>query len=281
MEALQATSNALKDCPLARGDDAKAFAGPQCFPQLQDEARLHANMPAPAAGADTAVPPPSAAREQMQDGWMRCDRCMKWRLVDLDSLPALREDEYGVHLSRGEHDWGAWLDGAGRRWQTFLRTREEREGAEAGAPESERHAAAEVSEPGGTERASTDCGSGAELEEGLRRELDAGLARLRSAGRRGGGLVRLGLEALEQQEVETPGPELPVLRASRTRPLFLCSMLVTRAETVPGGRGREWRVMSCEDPDDFETLRDSRWEQQDFEERDPVCFWASGVADPP
>ena len=63
MEALQATSNASKDCPLARGDDAKAFAGPQCFPQLQDEARLHANMPAPAAGADTAVPPPSAARD--------------------------------------------------------------------------------------------------------------------------------------------------------------------------------------------------------------------------
>ena len=95
-------------------------------------------------------------------------------------------------------------------------------------------------------RASTfDCGSGADLEEGARRELD-------EAG-----------------------------RGARFKPLFVCSMLMRHAPENVAAGGSAWQTMSCEDPDDFQALKGTRWPAEDFAYGDVVCLWGPGAACPP
>ena len=73
-----------------------AYGGPQCFPQLIE--RLNVNgaqeMVKEEKGEQPKIYSDPVAREQLMQCWMRCQVCRKRRLVDKDSLPALRDEEY-------------------------------------------------------------------------------------------------------------------------------------------------------------------------------------------
>ena len=117
MEALRAISEELQKFPIVNAE-LTPYAGPQCFPHLQDPGRRHANVakagPAAEAGADVA-------RKQLTDCWLQCEKCRKWRLVEHASLPALKTEEY-VKTRDGSVDvnWGRWLVEAEARYDAFV-----------------------------------------------------------------------------------------------------------------------------------------------------------------
>ena len=106
MQALRATSAELQMFPLER-NRLKPYAGPQCFPQLQDPARRFANEEEPGTTAEVGA---DAARKQLTECWLQCDKCKKWRVVERASLPALKPEEYSKRREGCvEVDWGKWL----------------------------------------------------------------------------------------------------------------------------------------------------------------------------
>ena len=86
MLALQATNDALALCSQATGH-LEPYLGPQCYPQVRDEARYRANEPKASGSADEPATLP-AAREQL-GCWLQCDDCRRWRLVERKSFPAV------------------------------------------------------------------------------------------------------------------------------------------------------------------------------------------------
>ena len=94
------------------------YAGPQCFPHLQDPGRRHANTVKAGATGELGA---DAARKQLTECWLKCDHCAKWRLVELASLPAVKPEEY-IKKREGcvDVDWGQWLAGAKVRYDAFL-----------------------------------------------------------------------------------------------------------------------------------------------------------------
>ena len=144
MAALRATTRELERYPLQQGD-LTPFAGPQCFPQHGDRARVLANgQPAQArGGAEEGAPEEEACAdkfEQLRSCWLRCDRCRKWRLVEQASMPAVDPDAFvqGV-AGEGEDVWGAYLAEAPARYSAFLARRglrrEQESGPDGGAEE--------------------------------------------------------------------------------------------------------------------------------------------------
>ena len=117
MQALRATSAELQMFPLER-NRLKPYAGPQCFPHLQDPGRLFANDETASTKAELGG---DAARKQLTECWLHCDTCKKWRVVERASLPALKPEEY-VKRREGcvEVDWGTWLGEARARYDGFL-----------------------------------------------------------------------------------------------------------------------------------------------------------------
>ena len=117
MRALRATSAELQRFPIDR-HRLTPYAGPQCFPHLEDLARRFANdcKPGPMAAGGTDV-----ARKQLTECWLQCDKCRKWRVVEHTSLAALRPEEYGKRRSGCvEVDWGRWLGEARERYDVFV-----------------------------------------------------------------------------------------------------------------------------------------------------------------
>ena len=103
MQALRATSDELRMFPLER-NRLKPYAGPQCFPHLQDPARRFADEEEPGTTAEVGA---DAARKQLTECWLQCDRCKKWRVVERASLPALKPEEYSKRREGCvEVDWG-------------------------------------------------------------------------------------------------------------------------------------------------------------------------------
>ena len=85
------------------------------------------------------------------------------------------------------------------------------------------------------------------------------------------------LNALEEHEQCRP-----CNGESKVRIAFNCSMLMTKTQSGPGGgAGKRWRDMSCEDPDDFETLKERVWTVEDFREGDYVELWPRECVGPP
>ena len=72
MLALQATNDALALCSQATGN-LGPYLGPQCYPQVRDDARYRANEPKQTSGTDE-VPTVPAARERFRC-WLQCDDC--------------------------------------------------------------------------------------------------------------------------------------------------------------------------------------------------------------
>ena len=270
----------LQNHPLARGDAMREHAGPQCFPQLQEEARLRANRPLVEGEAAAEEGDARAGVEQLRDGWLCCARCGKWRLVELASLPALREEEYAEPLPGETFDWGAWLDQAGARWAAFearqpqdgaARTEMEDEDSEdsGGEGQAGRDAESEVS------RAST-FGGESEGDRPQREEFEKALRKLGSKSRWLEEWKRQELERLEAQE---RGEE--VCGQARFKPLFVCPMLMRHAPEGVAAGGLAWQTMSCADPDDFQALKSTRWPVEEFDHRDVVCVWDPDAESPP
>ena len=72
MRALELTDKYFRDFPAASACLSE-FVGPQCYPQLADDARYRANEVRASNADGGAVPLLQAAREQMQH-WLQCDK---------------------------------------------------------------------------------------------------------------------------------------------------------------------------------------------------------------
>ena len=102
----------------------REYAGPQCYPQLQERERTRANEPEAQPGPQEERP---VILEQFKDCWMRCDsaKCRKRRLVKLECLPALRNTDSKAGASRvTQEDWRGWLLGAEALYDAFMKQRE-------------------------------------------------------------------------------------------------------------------------------------------------------------
>ena len=95
-----------------------------------------------------------------------------------------------------------------------------------------------------------------------------------ACGRRG---VRVGGEAAAAMS----GTRTEESRASRV--LFRCDMLLKEEWTKEGGaRFSEWIGMTCDDPDDFQCLKDRVWSTEtEFKAHDPVVLWRKDAPAPP
>ena len=119
MQVLRAVSVELHRFPLVTASLA-AFAGPQCFPHLKNAARVRAND-VERGDAAAAVSARSSGFRQLEEGWLQCDACGKWRLVDRGCLPSLAPAEFSVRRPGcSDFDWGAWVDEAPERYRIFL-----------------------------------------------------------------------------------------------------------------------------------------------------------------
>ena len=112
MLALKLTHQHLERYPAACAM-LGSFAGPQCYPQLADDAKYQANDVRIAEVAGEAAPELAMAREQMRC-WLRCDGCARWRLIDRRSLPAVDPAAFAKPKSGTEdgRDWAVWFAGA-------------------------------------------------------------------------------------------------------------------------------------------------------------------------
>ena len=70
-----------------------------------------------------------------------------------------------------------------------------------------------------------------------------------------------------------------------TRVLFTCDMLLReerRRESADARRSSEWIGMTCDDPDDFQTLKERRWSvETEFKANEPVILWRKDTPVPP
>ena len=73
MKALREASAELQMFPIDR-HRLTPYAGPQCFPQLQDPARRFANDPKTSKVREIGA---DVARKQLTDCWLQCDTCKK------------------------------------------------------------------------------------------------------------------------------------------------------------------------------------------------------------
>ena len=94
-----------------------SFAGPQCYPQLADDAKYQANDVRIAQAAGEAVPELAMARGQTRC-WLQCDCCARWRLVDRRSISAVDPAAFAKPKRGTEdgRDWAAWFAGAPQRY---------------------------------------------------------------------------------------------------------------------------------------------------------------------
>ena len=319
MQALQAASEELSRFPLVTVSLA-AFAGPQCFPHLKDPARVRANEVArsrAAAGGSKSL----QVFRQVEEGWLRCDACRKWRLVDRQCLPSLTPAAFSAQKEGcADFDWGAWVAAARGRYQAFLEERSAASGGDLGearealapasAPvpasaamcaeeEGESPCAETASDVSKSSLGSSDCGSddGEHAERGnFRSKLDSALADL---GARGGGLRAAEVQeqarllkragaaersrAAPQKRKRGVSPPKGPMAGAPVRALFRCDMLLKREVLgEEAAASLEWAPMTCADEDDAAGLMARAWSvKEDFEVGEAVALWAVDAAAPP
>ena len=121
MMALAATRNELQGNRYEYGS-LDEYAGPQCFPQLQDKSRVDANQKRK-ADADDNAEADDANVEQLRGCWFRCDHCRKWRVVERECATAWRLDYFRGDVETNRGTWKEWLSRAGARFEAFQRER--------------------------------------------------------------------------------------------------------------------------------------------------------------
>ena len=105
MRALELTDKYFRDF-LAASASLCEFAGPQCYPQVAENARYRANELKDAPLGHAHVPLLPAAREQMQC-WLRCGKCLRLRLIGRRSSPSVDTGRF-ADVSRDHADSRNW-----------------------------------------------------------------------------------------------------------------------------------------------------------------------------
>ena len=108
------TSKVLKGKPL-KYEEMTPYAGPQCFPQIFDDARYYSNQEARSRRRD-ALDRSGVTASRLTDCWMRCGNphCRKRRLVEKGALESLRSDAF-LKGAANDGAWKKWFADAGRR----------------------------------------------------------------------------------------------------------------------------------------------------------------------
>ena len=128
-------SSEISDWPSEARAGVAPYAGPQCYPQLQDpvrylsggefeqgrkkEQRSQAHAEVIAA---TGLPPFMApvVHDQLSQCWLKCSKCGVLRLVDKWCMPALSPTAYGSMAVEGDpYKWRAWLCDARQRYSRW------------------------------------------------------------------------------------------------------------------------------------------------------------------
>ena len=261
-----------------------AFAGPQCFPQLQDQARVDANQKRGGQKEDENFDGDEGDVDQLRGCWFRCDHCRKWRVVERECATAWRVDYFRGEGETNPGTWKEWLSRAGARFEAFQRERQ-RPGEPLGTSvEKPSTPSMPVQEGGGADAfrgwaVQTGVGAGALAADELSESSDNSAAVDLEAlfGVRGGGLNVADRRALD--ELLAGGK--PVGAGSEARSIaFRCEMLMARRATAGAGE-HKWRQLSCADADDFLTLRSHAWTVTDYREHDRVELWPRDVTEPP
>jgi hypothetical protein len=125
MRALRATSVFLRQLPEVQ-KSLKEYAGPQCYPQLEERGRWRGNQQHdPELTRGGAVPESGNELDDFRACWMCCDSCSRWRFVRKECLPALCNKDFQARLGSGPRvNWREWLSGAGDRYNAFLARRD-------------------------------------------------------------------------------------------------------------------------------------------------------------
>ena len=121
MNSLRETSDLLSSFPMET-QTLEPYAGPQCFPHLRDAVRRNANAIKKPANGDEAICGLPELREQMSRCWLQCDDCLRWRLIERHSFPAVDPEGFSRRkLVPGwePFDWGAWLARARDRYESY------------------------------------------------------------------------------------------------------------------------------------------------------------------
>jgi hypothetical protein len=254
------------------------YAGPQCFPHLQDVERREANgLDRLLVSAGGAVSADGLFQGCAWDRWRRCDGCRRWRLLDPEAVEVFGEEGCDKRLPHRLIDWRAWLLSAPERFAQFQQEHDPR-GATLGGKiemEIEREGAEELAAFGidaPEEDVQSAASGGVSVVESSLSGQSASTASLdfaeilRDLGGRGGGLNEE--ESHEAKSLERgasalrkgPVASLPAVgRGSESTPgprvEFRCDMLLRR-DTSASATG-SWRPMSCEDEDDFVAWREN------------------------
>ena len=280
MMALAATSDELRRSVYEYGS-LDAYAGPQCFPQLQDKARVDANQKRK-ADADDNVEADDANVEQLRGCWFRCDRCRKWRVVERECATAWRLDYFRGDVDANRGTWKEWLSRAGARHEAFQRERQGPGVAVGTAAQDSDTLPARAQEADGDDAFrgwAVRTGVGADAlgadEQSEASDNSAAVDLEGLLGARGGGLDEADRRALDEL---LAGSE-PFGSGSKTQAIaFRCEMLMARRAAAGE---QKWRQLSCDDADDFLTLKSFAWSSVDYREHDRVELWPRDATEPP
>ena len=257
------------------------FAGPQCFPQVQDRERLDANASSGAMGGTGASPggvqSAGSVAADFRECWMQCDCCRRLRFVERHGMEALTSESYRRRLVSEGRDWKAWLIGASARWADFqekrLRTETEKAEQEAAVLDreleelmdkalAEGHGSAGPLTPDESDGSGGSGSEGASEDEVKRASLNGepGVVALEEGGGRTGEILQ-GINAVLKRRLRRASDA--ALTAPRqlegrdefwtrgagdgTRVLFTCSMLMRR-EASEGEGGESGAAAAAEGP---------------------------------
>ena len=102
----------------------KPFAGPQCFPQLQDAERREANdlerlRASREAGGEASSATGGFFKGCAWDCWRQCDACRVWRLLDPEAVGVLTTEACDERAEHRSIEWRAWLASAPAGYAVF------------------------------------------------------------------------------------------------------------------------------------------------------------------
>ena len=304
--ALRMTSELIRTYNAEYKKGLAEYAGPQCYPQLQDKARMEANShhgkkkAADVGSAETDSVGMMGDVEMSSDCfkgcWLRCHKCGARRLVSPECLEALRAADF-------KEDWSTCVDadarsfekGYWRAWLGSARARYERWGAATRVGQRVDPSLPRLEEGGdddaeGAEEVEVGAGGGEEGGEGVAGDLatahgvpaEAWAEALAAVGsyapRQADGSY---LQADEKQFLDAAhGGRAVASEGPETRLKFECDMLITKEVRENPGQGERpwrWRPVRCWAPaegsgdrDDYEAMHSRAWDFSDCAQDDPV-----------
>jgi hypothetical protein len=293
MKCLRSVSWRLRFQP-AVSKQLEEYGGPQCFPQFFERERWRAGQrKRPTICGEDG----ESVAERFKQCWRKCDKCEKLRVVREDCLDALSEDAFKRQRGdRSEVDWRQWMQTAKERYGAFLAKQGLKPkkrvkcseqvgiGLQAGLVEFEDEEPAlqefrgdddtecEDDEPSRDFEGADDNADIAddEAENDITDSSEEDWEEiLRTFGSHAGPWTDA--DKAEQAIAESSEQALEV------HILFECRML-QRLEGA--GDEQRWVTMTCQDEDDFKTLKQKVWPVEAFRENASVVLWKSDANAP-